>query len=311
MDSVNVCKNVCAQALQEANEKNKMNFLLASHGNVEVMLQTFYQHSVAMLSPAEFPDTFEFCYVLSGTLEIENEQGEKIICKQGDSFSIAGLTRSLPMRSLEVSQLLYVTNTSVYNELSDYNDYLNELLLQVDQKDKYTYGHGKRVMDYCMEISRAMSLPEIDIQNLAFASLFHDVGKCFVADEILKKTAPLSREEFREVMKHPVHSRRLLEKNFGPDVCEIAAMHHERLDGSGYPYGLSGKQIRKEARIIAVADALDAMTSLRSYNKPVTVLDAATELHGMPDKFDKSVVSALLKLIKSGKWSTEQKKESE
>lgn len=301
MDSVNILKNSASEAFLEAIHKNKYISLLAAKGNLEIMLQTVPKDSVIWISPAQHPDTLEFFYVLKGRLSIEYDN-EETECGEGDCFSVSGLKRDLPLKSLDDTQLLYVSNTTVYNELSDYNDYLNELLHQVDQKDKYTYGHGKRVMEYSLAMSRAMNLSEIATQNIAYAALFHDVGKCFISDEILKKTEQLTREEFKEIMKHPIHSKRLLEKSFGKDVCEIAVMHHERLDGSGYPYGLSGRQIRQEARIIAVADALDAMTSLRSYNKPVTVLEAATELSQMPDKFDKQVVTALLKLIKNNKW---------
>ena len=107
---------------------------------------------------------------------------------------------------------------------------------------------------------------------MALASLFHDIGKFFIPDEILNKPSKLSDEELNYIKMHSTYSSELLKGKFIEDISQIVEQHHERLDGSGYPKGLKGNQIRIEARIIGVADSYDAMTTNRAYRSAICLL---------------------------------------
>jgi HD-GYP domain-containing protein (c-di-GMP phosphodiesterase class II) len=133
--------------------------------------------------------------------------------------------------------------------------------------------------------------------NLAIAAIFHDVGKIYIPDEILKKKAALELNEYKKMMRHPIDSARLLGAHFNDRIVELAMGHHERLDGSGYPYGLTEEEISFEARILAVSDVFDAMTTDRGYNEVKSFREAAEELARLPDKFDRRITKMLAQLV--------------
>ena len=138
----------------------------------------------------------------------------------------------------------------------------------IDAKDTYTNGHSGRVAAYAKEIAKRYGYDETRQDNIYMMGLLHDVGKIGIPDVIINKTSKLTDEEFAEIKKHPVVGNKIL-KNIKemPQLAFGARWHHERVDGRGYPDGLKGNEIPEEARIIAVADAYDAMTSNRSYRK--------------------------------------------
>lgn len=189
----------------------------------------------------------------------------------------------------------------IYDVINFFNDELNELLLKIQEKDSYTNGHSIRVMDYSVKISNKLNYSNISHDDIVIASLFHDVGKCFIPDEILLKTTRLDSTDWRCIMKHPIDSRRILEPKFSTTIANLAQMHHERLDGSGYPYGLTSEDIPIEARIIAVADSFDAMTSKRVYSEPKSFDVAVSELLSLTHLYDKEVTQVLSLLVKEGK----------
>ena len=131
----------------------------------------------------------------------------------------------------------------------------------------------------------------------AISALFHDVGKCCIPDEILNKPGKLTEEEFQFIFKHPMASKEYVEDVFGKEIAQIVLCHHERLDGSGYPQGLNAGEIPIEAKIIAVADAFDAMTTQRPYNHPKNFPEAAEELVGMPEVYLREATQALQWLV--------------
>lgn len=279
--------------------------LLAEDGAVQVMLQSVVPDSVLWIEPAGKPGVFEFFYILSGSLILHTSKGEEYL-NQNDSFYVENLSKTVRLSSKEHTKLLYVANMPMYDALADFNGDFQELADRVEEKDIYTRGHGKRVMHYAIAIAEKLGLGSISTENLVVASLFHDVGKCCMPDEILKKAGSLTREELRLVVRHPVDTRKLLEPKFGKDVAIIAQSHHERMDGSGYPYGLKGGELSIEARIIAVADSFDAITSARTYNKPRSFEDAADELCGLSRQYDKNVTGALRELIENKKIAREK-----
>ena len=274
--------------------------LLAKRRDVEIMEQTLLASATVWITPAEDRDTLEFFYVLSGSLALCLGNDQEVTLESGHSFYVEGLSDDLHIKMLQTTKLLYITNRPVFDYVFGYQGDLGEMVKAIDEKDHYTLQHCYNVKDYSVLLMRKLDNNESKIYELATAALFHDVGKCFIPDEILLKPEKLTAGEFRRVMKHPLDSARLLEQKFTKRIADIAKSHHERLDGSGYPYGLSGTEISMEGRIIAVADAFDAMTTQRTYNQKKSYVEAAQELLNMPKKFDIRVCKLLKELVLAG-----------
>ena len=273
--------------------------LLARRKDMEVMVQTLLENAVVWITPAEDRDTMEFFYVLSGELELIDGTEPKTI-HAGDSFYADGLEDEVLLRVKQQSQLLYLTNKPLFDEVLGFQGNLDALMQQVDEKDNYTYQHSRNVLDYSLLLFQKLQ-PEAKINDLSTAALFHDVGKCLIPDEILKKPGKLTATEFQQIMKHPTASARMLQSRFGSHIAEISRSHHERMDGSGYPFGLSGEEIPLEGRIIAVADSFDAMTSKRVYKDSSMSFEAAAEeLCSLPNLYDQKVTAALRELVETG-----------
>jgi putative nucleotidyltransferase with HDIG domain len=277
--------------------------LLARFADMEIMTQNMVKGATVWLSPADNSEAVEFFFVHKGSLSI-NMNGEIKILHAGDYFYILELSEDTPCTVLEDTVLVYVSNTTMFDDAQDFERYINELIYQINEKDHYTYQHSANVMRYSkklyMKLHEGAQKNDAVLNDMIVAALFHDVGKCYVPDYILKKKTALSPDEFRCIRHHPIDSARLLRKHYSKRVAEIAAHHHERIDGSGYPYGLMGDEISSEAKILAVADAFDAMTTDRGYNRVKSFEKAAEELYELPEHFDNEITTALLELVKSG-----------
>ncbi|MBR5372690.1 MAG: HD domain-containing protein [Oscillospiraceae bacterium] len=169
----------------------------------------------------------------------------------------------------------------------------------IDAKDKYTHGHSRRVAEYSEQIARSAGMPEESVEQVYFAALLHDVGKIGIADQIINKEGKLTDAEFAEIKKHPEIGDQILSSISGSPYLSLGAKyHHERYDGRGYPHRLKGDDIPAIARIIAVADAYDAMTSKRSYRAPMPQQLVREELvKGMGAQFDPVYSKLMLHLI--------------
>jgi response regulator RpfG family c-di-GMP phosphodiesterase len=186
---------------------------------------------------------------------------------------------------------------SLYGEVqSAYLHIVTSLTAAIEAKDHYTRGHGERVNYYCMLMVDALGLPEASRRDLKFASVLHDLGKIGIPDAILLKQGRLTPEEKKVMDSHPILTEEIIKPlPFLENVRKIIRSHHERCDGSGYPDGLSSDQISLEGRILAVADAYDAMRSDRSYRKALSLEMAVSELHsGTGTQFCPLCVGALL-----------------
>ena len=169
----------------------------------------------------------------------------------------------------------------------------------VDAKDKYTNGHALRVAEYSREIARRCGYGEEQAQKIYLIGLLHDVGKIGIPDTIINKTSRLSDEEYAITKQHPELGWHILQNipEF-PELAIGAHWHHERYDGKGYPDGISGHAIPEEARIIAVADSYDAMTSRRSYRDVLPQQVARDEIEkGIGTQFDPVFAKAMLDMI--------------
>jgi putative nucleotidyltransferase with HDIG domain len=177
------------------------------------------------------------------------------------------------------------------------------LAAAIDEKDPYTRGHSGRVAKYSMLIGQELGLSTAELDKLRIAALLHDVGKIGVEDRVLKKPGSLTPEEFGLMKQHTVKGANIMRpvsqlKEMLPGI----ELHHEHMDGRGYPYGLQGQQIPLMARIIGVADTLDAMTTNRPYQSAMDLeyaLDRIRALTG--SKFDAVVVTALDSAVQHGK----------
>ena len=169
----------------------------------------------------------------------------------------------------------------------------------IDAKDTYTNGHSGRVAAYSREIAKRLGYEESKQDEIYMMGLLHDVGKIGVPDWIINKTDRLTDEEFAEIKKHPSVGNRILKKiKEMPKLAYGARWHHERIDGRGYPDGLKGNEIPEEARIIAVADAYDAMTSNRSYRNVMPQAAVRSEIEkGKGSQFDERIADIMIGMI--------------
>jgi ribonuclease P protein subunit RPR2 len=164
----------------------------------------------------------------------------------------------------------------------------------VEARDAYTGKHAERVAAYGMELARACGLEAEDSPQIEFGFLLHDVGKVAVPDAILFKSGSLTEEEYSLVRRHPVIGTDILrDVDFLGEGKLVVRHHHERWDGQGYPDGLAGEAIPLAARVFAVADALDALTTNRPYRPASSLSDAREEIYrGAGTQFDPAVVAA-------------------
>lgn len=172
----------------------------------------------------------------------------------------------------------------------------------IDAKDSYTKGHSSRVAIYAQELAKRLNVPDADRKNLYYIALMHDCGKVGVPDAVLKKPAKLTDDEFRLIQAHATVGNHLLTHFTSiPDISDGAHYHHERFDGSGYPEGLKGEEIPYVARIICIADAVDAMSTNRCYRDRLSEQELIDELEDHAGKqFDPEMVPAMIELIHEG-----------
>ncbi len=178
-----------------------------------------------------------------------------------------------------INSRFYEFRNFVKKEETFLNRIILTLLRALEYYDKYTEGHSARVAKYAIEIAEKLNLPGETIRKLYWSALVHDIGKIYVSQRILNKPERLTKEEYEFVKIHPVKSEELL-KDIEElrEIAHIVRYHHERWDGKGYPDGLSKEEIPLESRILAIADAFDAMTSERPYKRALTLKEAIKEI---------------------------------
>ena len=179
-----------------------------------------------------------------------------------------------------------------------YSDTIRAITAAMDAKDSYTRGHSEQVRRLALAIGRKLGLAEKSMKHLEYAALLHDIGKIGISDLLLTKAAALTGDEYAEVKQHTEIGGRLVEQvEMLKDVSHIIAAHHEHWDGGGYPKGTTGEDIPVEARIIAIADAYEAMTADRPYRKAFSHPEAAERLRqSSGSQFDPFLVGLFLSL---------------
>lgn len=189
---------------------------------------------------------------------------------------------------------------------------IDAISIIVESRDPYTAGHQRRVAQLSTAIAEALGLPEERIDQIRMASLIHDIGKIYIPSEILTKPGRLNQIEFAMMKSHPEVAWNILKRvDFIPAIVDMVYQHHERMDGSGYPLGISGDKILLESRIIAVADTVEAMASHRPYRAALGTEAALEEIHNKQGIiFDSTVVDACLKLFKEKGFTFMEQEES-
>ena len=181
-----------------------------------------------------------------------------------------------------------------------YRSTLKALTAALETRDSETHGHSERVVSYSLRLGREYGLSSDEMKSLEFGSLLHDIGKIGVPDSILRKPAKLTEEEWVRMREHPQHGQQILRGiEFLQGAARVVAQHHEKWDGTGYPLGLRAEDIDICARIFAVADAFDAITSDRVYRRGKSYEAAAQELDDWAGRqFDPKVVDAFHRVPK-------------
>lgn len=267
--------------------------LLAKGDGTEVMLQRIKSGEVFFVNPGEASELLEFFFILEGQVLYEGDR-EEVVLGPEDYFYVHHLKNTVQFKAVSDVLLLYISSRPVFYQISRSIRELSEIAKKCYIKDAYTHDHGDRVKHYAVKIANRLNLSKERIENIAFASLFHDIGKIKIPDEVLKKPGALDDDEFKLIKKHPLDGREMVRETYYEGIGDIINQHHERLDGSGYPNGLKDGEIMLEAKIIAVADAFDAMTTDRPYRKALTPQEALQELKKFAGKYyDKKVVESL------------------
>lgn len=230
-------------------------------------------------------------------------------------FHYLGNVREITIAISVLAYFMYFTSIQHRDEVTRINEeffrnearHTKEMLDQsietlaytIDAKDRYTRGHSSRVASYARMIGKVLGKTEEECRQIFLCGLLHDIGKISVSGAIINKPDRLTDEEYEKIKKHPLNGAKILEKMKDiPYLREGARYHHERYDGKGYPEGLAGEEIPEIARIIAVADAYDAMTSYRSYRPAMDQVTVKQEIwKGMGTQFDPLFAKVMISLI--------------
>lgn len=193
------------------------------------------------------------------------------------------------LHTLASQAAIAIENARLFERTQNaYYDTISSLAVAIEKRDPYTSGHSERVTAYAVDLARRIGLPEDQTKIIQYSGLLHDIGKIGVSDSILNKKSLLSETDLSMVKEHPLLGDAILSPlRFLDDAQQVVKYHHERWDGLGYPDGLKGECIPLLARLIAVADAFDAMTSDRPYRLAMSTADALREIEaGLGLQFD-------------------------
>lgn len=206
------------------------------------------------------------------------------------------------LRNLNVSLAQELKKVN-YKLSATFIDIIKSLAQILETRDIYTRGHSERVTYYALHLANALNLNQEKLDLIREGGLFHDIGKVGIPDKVLQKPGKLDDDEFSVMKTHVVIGKSILSsiEGLNDTIVKICSSHHERVDGKGYPDGLTGDIMPVEVRIMAIADAFDAMTSNRVYRPGMPIEQAISQLETYSDfQFDKDLASTFIKLIREG-----------
>lgn len=277
---------------QTTNFKPLVNLLGVGDGT-EIIQYELGQNSMFFINPSLHPETYEFYYIVKGQIAFQDN-----LYNQYDYFDVKHTTENYGLKALEDTILLFISsNTGEYETANNFNEILTEQLESIQAKDHYTYEHCRRVKRLVIEIGQYMNLKDSDLKTLTLAAYCHDVGKIKISNGILNKPDKLTYKEYATMKKHVIYSFDIVRDSIDKDVADLLILHHERLDGSGYPKGLKNEEIPLLGRILAIADSYDAMTTDRVYKQGKDTETALKELYELSHQYDIEIVKILDEII--------------
>ena len=261
--------------------------------NIYILLLTGYKDLVPPLETIRKYDIQGYC-------EKSNNPNQILLLIESALKSVAQVKQIK-----EINESLKKANIKMEEA---YLGTIEALRIAVDAKDSYTKGHSDRVAYYSRLLAKELELDEVEQQRIYIGGLFHDIGKIGVPDNILQKPGKLTDDEYSQIKKHPKIGENIIDAaTMFEDIITIVEYHHERFDGKGYPEGLIGKDIPFYARIVAIADAFDAMTSDRNYRPRLTFEETLEEIERNYNKqFDQDLAEKFVQLIRRDREKIEK-----
>jgi HD-GYP domain-containing protein (c-di-GMP phosphodiesterase class II) len=252
--------------------------LLVTGQGTEIIKTRLAKNQRITLEPLDDPiSVTETYYILQGKVACQTDSGTMILGSQ-DYLVTEQLGSPVILSALTNVTFLYITTQPFFHNISQFQQEFMSLAVEVECKDGYTSEHCLRLQELSYATGQELALEPFRLHRLNYGSYLHDLGKVRVPIEILQKPAKLAPEEWEVIKQHPTYGREMLSGTPLNDIGCIVEQHHERLDGSGYPYALSGENILVESYIVAVADTYDAMTTDRPYRKALSPEVAFAEL---------------------------------
>ena len=291
-----VIKAIDSEAEYEIKGKNTQ--VQKKYQDATLQVNVFHLSEDRMMNilPLEDEQGFKSYYLIAGTaMVLENSQelhpGDLVIYKQNhDMLTLKTLT--------SCTFLVHTSKHDVYANLTARVDTMDQLLKDIQCKDHYTGEHSIRVYELVKALAMRLGYKNKALDHLIIAAHYHDLGKIHIDDDILNKPGKLTDEEYDYIKTHVTASKEMIVSHFSEIVYYIIEQHHERYDGSGYPFGLIGEEILPESRILAICDSFDAMITDRVYKKGKTIQTALEELSQLSGTlYDPVYVSEFIRMI--------------
>jgi diguanylate cyclase (GGDEF)-like protein/putative nucleotidyltransferase with HDIG domain len=241
---------------------------------------------------------------MAESIKIRIEEASREVKLDSVIVSLAVGYATKTKKEEDISAIMTLADNNMYKDKLKYGRLMRSQTIEIVLKNiNLTYDkeqiHTERVSQYCAAIAREMDFPDAEIEKIKTSAILHDIGKITVPPEILNKPGRLTPEEYEMIKKHPETGYQILKSvDEYASLANYVLYHHERIDGTGYPEGLKGEDIPLVSRIIAVADAYEAMTSKRSYQAPRTREEAAKELlRCSGTQFDSEIVGIFVRRV--------------
>ena len=274
--------------------------LLITQPHMEVLEGRLHEGARLTLHPPVDHEAHvtEAYYLLEGNLRCDLASGS-VTVGPGDWLITERLEEATIFSALSPVRFFCLSSKPMFHEVSSTLSVLKRLAVEVESKDGYTAEHCERLQSFSYATGRELGLSHHRLYMLDYGAYLHDLGKVKVPLEILQKPAKMTPEEWVVIKQHPTFGREMLDQTFMKSCGVIVEQHHERMDGSGYPYGLCGDNILTESYIVAVADTYDAMTTDRSYRKALPQSVAFDEIRKYADiHYPKDVTEAFFSAIR-------------